>query len=184
MFYIILFFFRGRKTLWQCPSDQSPRAKAYLAVGTFHHGTISALTFGEQKCRNINSSLEWSFLGLSVWFSVCIHRTNDWILIAVVYPVGFITHFGTENPQFLIKGFALLWFDKGTDTDADASGLPGENRVEFPLQPWWKAEHCVQCLFCRACHGIEVLAWLILTVWMWCKWSLTWTSGTFQNSAC
>lgn len=28
----------------------------------------------------------------------------------------------------------LLRFDKGTDTAADASGLPGENQVEFPFR--------------------------------------------------
>lgn len=46
---------------------------------------------------------------------------------------GLITHFSTENPQFLLRGVVLLRFDKGTDTAADASGLPGENRVEFPF---------------------------------------------------
>lgn len=47
---------------------------------------------------------------------------------------GLITHFSTVNPQFLIRGFVLLRLDKGTDTAADASGLPGENRVEFPFR--------------------------------------------------
>lgn len=78
----------------------------------------------------------------------------------------------------------LLRFDKGTDTAADASGLPGENRVEFPFRHdgkqcrvQWGGFWCGVFLlisfffvrwgffhvFCRTCRAIAGHAWLILT---------------------
>lgn len=77
----------------------------------------------------------------------------------------------------------LLRFDKGTDTAADASGLPGENQVEFPFRHDGKQSIVFSGVvfgvgffvdfffvrwgffhvFCRTCCAIAGHAWLILT---------------------
>lgn len=68
----------------------------------------------------------------------------------------------------------LLRLDEGTDTAADASGLPGENRVEFPFRHGGKQNVAFSGgflvrlgffhAFCRTCHAIADHAWLILAV--------------------
>ena len=43
----------------------------------------------------------------------------------------------------------LLRFGKGTGTAADAAGLPGENRVEFPFGPAGKQSRAFPEVFCE-----------------------------------